>query len=306
MIAFVLRRLLWAIPTLFAVVTLSFVLMRFTPGGPFNADQALAPAVLENLKRAYRLDQPLIVQYGDYLARLLQGDLGPSYSYRDFTVTELFARALPYSLQIGGAALVLALIVGVGLGALAAKRQGSSLDAAVTTLAGLGVTVPSFVIAPLLSLVFAVWLGWLPAAGWGQGAFAYKILPVVALALPQIAAFARLTRAATIEALKADHIRTARAYGLPEWRVTAQALRAAGGPALSYLGPAAAALLTGSVVVETIFGIPGVGRYFVLGALNRDYALVMGTVVLVAVFIVAFNVVVDLAYALLDPRIRHD
>lgn len=302
----VLRRLGWAIPTLFVVVTLAFLMMRFTPGGPFNVGQALPPQVLENLNRTYRLDQPLLDQYLDFLARLARGDLGPSYSYRDFTVTELIARALPYSLEIGALALTLSVALGVGAGLAAAARRGSALDAALTGAASLGTTLPSFVTAPLLSLVFAVGLGWLPAAGWGHGALANKVLPVTALALPQMAAFARLTRAAMVEALQSDHFRTMRAYGFSERRIVAHALRGAAGPIVSYLGPCAAALLTGSVVIETIFGIPGVGRFFVQGALNRDYPLVMGTVILVAVFILIFNLLVDLAYAALDPRTRDD
>ncbi len=289
------------------VVTIAFFLMRFAPGGPFNLDQPLPPQIMANLQQAYRLDQPLIVQYGDYLANLVQGDLGPSYLNRDFSVAELLAQGLPYSAQLGGSALLLALVFGIIAGTWAALRQNTGIDYGVMTVATVGVTVPNFVVAPVLTLVFAISLGWLPAGGWGGGALANKVLPIIALALPQMAVFARLTRAGLIENLRQDHIRTMRAYGLPARSVVVvHALRGALLPVVSYLGPAAAALLTGSVVIETIFGIPGVGRYFVHGALNRDYTLVMGTVVMLAVFVVLFNLLVDLLYALLDPRVRYD
>jgi oligopeptide transport system permease protein len=260
---------------------------------------------MANLERVYHLDEPLWAQYLRYLGNLVRGDFGPSFVYRDFTVGDLFASGLPVSFQLGMSALVLALAVGVTLGTVAALRQNSLADYAVVATASIGTTIPTFVVAPMLSLVFGVWLGWLPAGGWGDGAIANKILPVVTLALPQIAVIARLTRGATIEVLRADHIRTARAYGLPARTVlVVHTLRASILPVVSYLGPAAAALVTGSVVVETIFGIPGIGRFFVQSALNRDYTLVMGTVVVIAVFVVLFNLLVDLAYAWLDPRVR--
>ena len=238
-------------------------------------------------------------------ADLARGDFGPSFVYRDFSVAELFASGLPVSIQIGAGALVLALVAGTLLGIASALRQNRPTDYGIVGLATLGITIPTFVIAPLLSLVFGVWLGWLPAGGWGDGAWSYKVLPIVTLALPQIAVVTRLTRGAMIEAMRSHHIRTARAYGLKPWTVVVvHALRSAILPVVSYAGPAAAALLTGSVVVETIFGIPGVGRYFVQAALNRDYTLVMGTVIVIAIFIIVFNLVVDLLYALIDPRVR--
>lgn len=304
MLGFALRRLLAAIPALFAIVTIAFFLVRFAPGGPFDLAQPLSPAVLENIHRVYRLDQPLFVQYLDYLGRLARGDLGPSYVYRDFTVQQLIADGLPYSVQLGGMALILALAIGIGAGTIAGLHQNRIEDYAVMTVATVGVTVPNFIVAPILTLIFAVWLGLLPAGGWGPG-WTHKLLPVLVLALPQAAVIARLTRAGLLEALRADHVRTARALGLPPSTVVLRALRGALLPVISYLGPAAAGLLTGSVVVETIFGIPGVGRYFVQGALNRDYTLVMGTVVLIAVFVLVFNLVVDLVYALLDPKVRY-
>ena len=216
-------------------------------------------------------------------------------------------KALPYSIQLGGIAILVALIGGVLLGTVAALRQNSTIDFAVMSFATIGVTIPNFVVGPVLTLLFAVILNWLPAGSWGDGSLRYLILPVTALALPQLAVFARLTRGAMIEALHTDHIRTARAYGLPSRVVVVtHAMRGAMLPIVSYLAPCAAALLTGSAVVETIFTIPGVGRYFVLGALNRDYPLVMGTVILVAVFVIVFNLLVDIAYGLLDPRVRND
>ncbi|WP_421578653.1 ABC transporter permease subunit, partial [Shinella sp. M31] len=204
-------------------------------------------------------------------------------------------------------ALLLALVGGVIVGTFAALRQNSALDFAVMSVATVGVTVPNFVVGPVLTLIFAIMLAWLPAGGWGDGSLRFLILPMIALALPQLAVFARLTRGSMIEALRTDHIRTARAYGLPAKSVVVvHAMRGAMLPIVSYLAPCAAALLTGSAVVETIFTIPGVGRYFVLGAINRDYTLVMGTVVLIAIFVIVFNLLVDILYGLLDPRVRHD
>ncbi|MEM7173045.1 MAG: oligopeptide ABC transporter permease OppB [Pseudomonadota bacterium] len=307
MLSYALRRLLSAIPTLFVIITLSFFLIRVAPGGPFDLERPLEAKVMENLMRIYQLDKPLWEQYFIYMKNVLSGDLGPSFYFRDFTVADLFRQGLPISIQLGASALLLALLVGSALGVVAALRQNRGTDYGVMAAATIGITVPNFVVAPLLTLVLAIWLGWLPAGGWGNGAWANKILPIVTLALPQVAVVARLTRASMIETLRAHHIRTARALGLPGHVVVGvHALRGALLPVVSYLGPAAAALLTGSVIVETIFGIPGVGRYFVQSALNRDYTLVMGTVIVIAVFVILFNLIVDLFYALLDPRVRYD
>ncbi len=307
MISFVLRRLASAVPTLFIVVTISFFLMRFAPGGPFNLERPLPPQTMANLMRTYQLDQPLWRQYLTYITNAVTGDFGPSYIYKDNTVAELIAKGLPYSLELGFYALLLALIGGVLAGTIAALRQNSILDFVIMSISTIGVTVPNFVVGPVLTLVFAIMLAWLPAGSWGDGSLRFLILPMIALALPQLAVFARLTRGSMIEALHTDHIRTARAYGLPARTVVVtHAMRAALLPVVSYLAPCAAALLTGSAVIETIFTIPGVGRYFVLGAINRDYTLVMGTVVLVAIFVIVFNLVVDILYGLLDPRVRHD
>jgi oligopeptide transport system permease protein len=305
MLAYVLRRFVGAVPTLFIIVTVSFFMIRLAPGGPFDLERPLDPLIMENLQRAYNFDKPLWQQYLIYLGNLAQGDLGPSFTRRDFTVVDLFSTGLPVSIQLGGIALSVALVVGVILGALAALRQNTWVDYMVVGTATFGITIPTFVIAPLLSLFFGVMMGWLPAGGWGT--WRHMVLPIATLALPQIAIVARLTRGATIEALRSNHVRTARAYGLPSRVVVGvHALRGAILPVVSYLGPTAAALLTGSVVVETIFGIPGIGRYFVQGALGRDYTLVMGTVVVIAVFVIIFNLIVDILYAWLDPRVRYD
>lgn len=307
MISFILRRLASAVPTLFIVVTISFFLMRFAPGGPFNLERPLPPQTMANLMATYQLDQPLWRQYIHYLSNAVTGDFGPSYIYKDNNVAQLIGKGLPYSMELGLYALLFAVIGGVIAGTIAALRQNSILDFAIMSVSTLGVTVPNFVVGPVLTLVFAIVLSWLPAGGWGDGSMRFLILPMIALALPQLAVFARLTRGSMIEALHTDHIRTAKAYGLPARTVVVtHAMRGAMLPVVSYLAPCAAALLTGSAVVETIFTIPGVGRYFVLGAINRDYTLVMGTVILVAIFVIVFNLLVDILYGLLDPRVRHD
>jgi oligopeptide transport system permease protein len=306
MLVFVLRRLAASIPTLFAIVTISFFLIRFAPGGPFDVEQQLDEIVLANLNRHFGLDQPLTTQFGMYLAALLRADFGPSFILRDFTVAELLARGLPISMLIGGLSLALAVVVGVILGSVAAFRQNRSEDYSVMVFATVGVTIPTFVVGPILQIVFGLWLAWLPVGGWNDGAVRNLIMPVIVLALPQLAVVARLTRASMIETLRANHVRTLRSQGLPTTTIALHALRGAILPVVSYLGPAAAALLTGSIVVENIFSLPGVGRYFVEGALNRDYTLVMGTVVLVAVFVLMFNLIVDVLYALLDPRVRYE
>lgn len=307
MLNYTLRRLAGAVPTIFIIVTLTFFMIRLAPGGPFDLERPIDPLIMANLNRAYNLDAPLWQQYLIYLNNLIHGDLGPSFARRDFTVNDLFAAGLPVSIMLGGIALTLAAVLGTLLGTIAALRQNSWVDYSIVGLATFGITTPNFVVAPVLSLLFGVVLGILPAGGWSNAEPAYWILPIITLALPQVAVIARLVRGATVEALRANHVRTARAYGLPTRIVVGvHALRAAMLPAVSYLGPTAAGLLTGSIVVETIFGIPGIGRYFVQGALGRDYTLVMGTVVVIAIFVVLFNLIVDLAYAWLDPRVRYD
>jgi oligopeptide transport system permease protein len=304
-LSFILRRLVSAVPTLFLIITISFFLIRLAPGGPFDLERPLEAKVMENLNRIYQLDRPLVEQYLLYLGALARGDFGPSFIMRDFTVGELFARGLPISMTLGALALLLAILVGGTLGAIAAFRQNSAVDYLVTGLGAFGLTIPTFVIAPVLQIVFGLTLSLLPVAGW-TGSWRNLILPVITLSLPQIAVVARMTRAAMIENLRSNHIRTLKSLGLPNRIVVRHALRGAALPVVSYLGPAAAALLTGSVVVETIFAVPGIGRYFVEAALNRDYTLVMGTVVVVAVFVLLFNLVVDILYAVIDPRVRYD
>jgi oligopeptide transport system permease protein len=299
------RRLLTAIPTLAAVVILSFVLMRVAPGGPFDGERPLDPATRAALMSAYGLDKPLPSQVALYIGRLLHGDFGPSLVYRDFTVTDLIARGLPISLTLGGLALGLALILGLAAGLTAAARTGGRSDRALMFAATLLTALPSFVVGPLLALVFGLWAGWLPVAGWGDGAPAHLVLPVIALALPATGAIAKLARAGLAEVLGQDHIRMARARGLGRARILIiHALRPALVPVASYLGPAAAGMLTGAVVIETVFALPGLGRYFVQGALNRDYPLVLGVVTLYAGLIILFNLLADLAYGWLDPRAR--
>jgi oligopeptide transport system permease protein len=304
--AYVTRRILTSIPTLLVIVTVAFFMMRIAPGGPFDRERALPPEIEKNVLAAYDLDQPLILQYRDYLLGVLQGDFGPSFKYRDFTVAELLWTGFPASLKVGGIAILLAIAVGITLGTLAALRQNSGFDHAVMATAMTGITIPNFVMAPLLTLVFGVHLGLLPVAGWNGGAPQNLVLPVIALALPQIAYIARLTRGSMIEVLHANYVRTARAKGLRERIVVVRhALKGALLPVVSYLGPATAQVVTGSVVIETIFGIPGIGRYFIQGALNRDYTLVMGTVIVFAVLIILLNLIVDLLYSLLDPKVKH-
>ena len=301
------RRLLQAIPTFLLIVTAAFFLMRVAPGGPFDEERALPPEIEANLEAAYGLDQPVMVQYGRYLAGLARGDLGPSFRLKDFTVAELIGRGLPVTLTIGAAALLLALACGVPLGLAAGLHHDGWADHVVMSVALVGLAVPNFVVAPVLALVFGLYLGWLPVSGWVAGSPGHLVLPVVTLALPLVAYLARLTRGSLLEVLQSPFIRTARAKGLAPGAVLRRhALRPTLLPVVSFLGPASAALLTGSLVVEQVFGLPGVGRYFVQGAVNRDYTLVMGMVIFYASLILVLNLLVDLLYGWLDPRIRHD
>ena len=307
MTRYAIHRVLSAIPTLFIIITVAFFMMRAAPGGPFDRDRQLPAAIEKNLLAHYNMDQPLWGQYLDYLGGILVGDFGPSFKYRDFTVKELIMTGFPASLRVGGTAMLLAIVLGIGFGLVAAWRQNTAVDYAVMSMAMTGIAIPNFVMAPLLTLVFGVHLSLLPVAGWGDGSVRNLVLPVIALALPQIAYISRLTRGSMVEVLNANYVRTARAKGLRERIVVLRhALKGALLPVVSYLGPATAALATGSVVIETIFDIPGIGRYFVQGALNRDYTLVMGVVTFYATLIVALNLLVDLVYGLLDPKVRYD
>ncbi|MGH8530485.1 MAG: oligopeptide ABC transporter permease OppB [Nevskiales bacterium] len=304
MLSYAFRRALGALPTLFVLLTLAFFMIRLAPGGPFDTDRALPPEIEANLNKKYHLDEPLPKQYLRYLADVLTGDFGPSFQYRDQTVNQLIADGFPVSLRLGLGAITLALLLGVLLGTAAALRQNGPTDYGVMLFAMLGISIPGYVLAPLMILGFAVYLGWLPAGG--LGGWKNYIMPVLALSAAHTAYIARLTRGSMIEVLRSNFLRTARAKGLPTTQVIFRhALPAAMVPVVSFLGPATAGIITGSVVIETIFGIPGLGRFFVLGALNRDYTLVMGVVLFYGMLIILFNFLVDLLYAWLDPRVKY-
>jgi oligopeptide transport system permease protein len=306
LLRYCLRRLLGAIPTLLILIAVSFFMIRLAPGGPFDSERQPSPELEANLRAAYHLDEPLYRQFGRYLGGLLRFDFGPSFQYVDYTVTELIMTGFPVSLTLGGSAMLVALLFGVAAGCLAALKQNSAADHGVMAVSMTGISIPNFVMAPLLVLVFAIHLRWLPAGGLGEGSLRNLVLPVTALALPQIAYLARLTRGSMIEVLRSNFIRTARAQGLPSWQIVVKhALKPALLPVVSYVGPATAAVITGSVVIEQIFSVPGLGRFFVTGALNRDYTLVMGVVVFYGALIILLNLVVDLAYAWLDPKVRY-
>ena len=301
---YLLRRLAFAVVTLWAVVTVTFFLVRLAPGGPFDGERRLPAEVEANLRAAYDLDQPVLVQYGRYIANLATGDFGPSFRQKDFSVNELIGMGLPISVGVGLAALSLALALGIAGGTFAALSRDGPRDRVLVLGATLGLALPPIVVAPVLVLVFAVSLGWLPAGGYAT--WKHFVLPAITLALPYAAAFMRLTRGSVAEVLNRGHVMTARAKGLGRFRlVTRHVLPSALLPVVSFLGPAAAALLAGSMVIEEVFSLPGLGRYFVQGALNRDYTLVTGAVVVYAALVLGFNLLVDLCYAKLDPRIRH-
>ncbi len=280
--------------------------MRAAPGGPFDQEQALPPEIMANLQRAYGLDQPVWKQYGRYLQSLMHGDFGPSFKYKDFTVTELIGQGFPVTLQLGVIAMALALSVGILLGTFAALHHNAAADYMTMSLAVVGIAIPTFVVLPFLGLLFGVSLHWLPVAGWEPGSIRHLALPVIALALPPLAYIARLTRASMLEVLRSHFIRTAFAKGLPlHTLILRHALRPALMPVASYLVPAVASIMTGSLVVETISGLPGIGRYLVQGALNRDYTLVLGMVIIYSTLLIGMGLLVDLLYAWLDPRVRH-
>lgn len=314
MFFYAIRRVLGAIPTLLIIITLAFFMMHLAPGGPFDTERRLPPEIEKNIQAAYDLDKPVYQQYLIYVGRLMQGDFGPSFKNKDFTVSELIAVGLPVSMRLGISAIVIAILLGTTLGVIAALNQNRAGDYTVMAFAMGGITIPNFVTAPLLTLIFGVYgvhiLGanfTLPVGGWEGGKLANMILPVTVLALPQIAIISRLMRGSMIEVMHANYVRTARAKGLPSHLVVVRhALRAALLPLVSYLGPATAEIVTGSLVVEQIFGLPGVGRYFVQGALNRDYTLVLGVVIFYAAIIIVLNLIADLLYRVLDPRMRFD
>jgi oligopeptide transport system permease protein len=307
MLRYFLSRLAGAVPTLFIIVTISFFLIRAAPGGPFDQEQALPPEILANLESAYGLDQPILIQYGRYLAALMHGDFGPSFKYKDFSVTELIGQGLPVTFEIGSIAIALALLLGIPMGVFAALRHNSVADYFTMTLAVVGIAIPTFVVLPFLGLLFGIYLHWLPVAGWEPGSVRHLLLPTVALALPPLSVIARLMRASMLELLRSPFIRTAVAKGLPLRTVILRhAMRPALLPVASFLVPAVASIMTGSLVVESIAGLPGIGRYMVQGALNRDYTLVLGMVIIYSALLIFMGLLVDLLYAWLDPRVRFE
>lgn len=306
MFKFILKRLLVAIPTLLVLITISFFLMRLAPGSPFTGERALAPEVLANIEAKYHLNEPIFNQYLRYLGQLLQGDLGPSFKYKDRTVNELIAASFPVSAKLGVTAFFIAFIVGVSAGVIAALKQNTIWDYIVMSFSMTGVVIPNFVLAPLMVLIFAVTLRWLPGGGWNDGAPINMIMPVFALSLGYIAAISRITRGSMIEVLHSNFIRTARAKGLPMRRIIFKhALKPALLPVISYMAPAFVGIITGSMVVESIFGLPGIGPMFVNGALNRDYSLVMSLTILVGALTIVFNAIADVLYAVIDPKVRY-
>lgn len=305
MLRYAIKRLGGAVPTLLLIIAISFFMMRLAPGGPFSRERQLPAEVEANLVKAYHLDDPLWQQFLRYLGNVLQGDFGPSFKYKDFSVNELIWGGFPTSAVLGGVAMLLALVVGVAAGAFAALRQNSQADYGTMAFAMIGIAIPNFVVAPVLTLVLGLWLGWFPVGGWGD--LQHWVLPIIALALLPISNIARLTRGSMIEVLRSNYVRTARSKGLPERvTITRHALKAAMLPVVSYLGPAIAGIITGSVIIEQIFNIPGIGRYFVQAALNRDYTLVMGVTIFYGALIIFLNLLADLVYGFLDPKIRYD
>ena len=306
MFAFAIRRIVGAVPTLFALITISFFIMRVAPGGPFSTSRKLTAAVLENMNKAYHLDEPLWKQFGRYLWGLAHFDFGPSMKYKDFSVTELIVHGLPVSIEVGLWAMLIATFTGIALGIAGALRRNGITDLTAGIIAMTGIAIPTFVIGPLLQIVFGLELRWLPIAGW-DGSFAAKVLPVFVLALPNIAYISRLTRGSMIETLRTNYVRTARAKGIGARRVIwKHALTGAMLPVIAYLGPATAFTVTGSVVIEQIFGIPGIGRYFVEGASNRDYPLVMGVTIIYGGIVILANIVTDVARGLIDPKVSYE
>jgi oligopeptide transport system permease protein len=308
MIRFILRRFLSLIPTLFLIITFAFIIVRTAPGGPFSSERKVPPEILENLNRKYHLDESVPRQYLRYLGQVVQGDLGPSFHYKDYTVNQLVRQALPASMLLGSLALALAVLLGIGCGVISALKQNSLVDYAAMSFAVIGISVPLFVIGPVMKLFLALRHAWLPTSGWlgERGGWLVLIMPVATLCLPYLASIARLTRASVLEVLRADYIRTARAKGLGEPAVILRhVLKGALLPVVSYVGPTFAYILTGTVVVETIFAIPGMGRFYVQAAFNRDYTLILGDVIVLSVLMLFMNFLADVLYGWLDPRISY-
>ncbi len=308
MTKYVIRRFLGLIPTLLVIVTISFFVIRVAPGGPFSREKAIPAQILQNILKKYHMDEPLWKQYGRYIADAVRGDLGPSFRMKDFDVTTLIMRSLPNSMVLGLASLTLALGLGIAAGTVSARRQNSALDYTSMAVAIIGVTIPLFVVGPILMYVFALRLKWFPTSGWfmSDAPWTTLLMPMVTLSLPYFAYIARLFRASILEVLRSDYVRTARAKGLGErtimWR---HIMKGAMLPVVSYLGPAFAGIVTGSIVVETIFRIPGLGQFFIMSAMNRDYTLIMGTVIVYSVILLLMNFIVDIVYGVMDPRITY-
>ncbi len=307
MFAYILRRLAIAIPTILILIVFSFVLMYAAPGGPFDTDRPLPPEVMANLEAKYGLDQPLHVQIWRYIVGIVtQFDFGPSFIYKDQTVNDIIAQGFPVTLTYGGLSFLVAISVGIPLGVMAAVNQNSWLDYFAVGISVGAQVLPNFVMAPILVLIFTLWLGWLPGGGWQGGQWQYLIMPVIALSTSFMASIARITRSSMLEVLRADFIRTARSKGMSERRVIINhALKPAMLPVISYLGPAFVGMITGSVVIDVYFSTGGIGQFFVNSALNRDYGVMMGITILTGVLTVVFNLVVDLIYAWIDPQIRY-
>ena len=301
---FISSRLLQAIPVLFIVITLTFFLVRFAPGGPFSTEKAVVPEVKKALEAQYKLDQPLLLQYGSYLGDLARGDFGPSFKYPGRSVNELIAAGIPATAELGFYALIVAVVLGMASGIVAALSPNTWKDYVPMSAAMIGICMPTFLLGPLLVLIFGLWLEWVPVSGWGEVP-GDKILPSLTLGAAYAAYVARLTRSGLLEVLSQDYIRTAKAKGLPKSVVVFKhALRGSLIPVVAFLGPAFAGLLSGSFVVETIFQVPGLGRFFVQAAFNRDYTLILGSTVFFAVLIVVFNLLSDVLAAWLNPRLR--
>ncbi|ADZ93347.1 oligopeptide ABC transporter permease OppB [Marinomonas mediterranea] len=306
MLSLIIKRILEAIPTLLVLITVSFFLMHFAPGSPLTTERGLPPEIMANIAAKYHLDEPVTSQYLRYLWNILQGDLGASFVHKDFTINDLVAQSFPVSAEIGIWSFIVAVLIGVGCGIFAALRQNSWIDYSVMAFANLGIVLPNFVLAPLCILLFSIYLKWLPSGGWNDGAWPYLIMPVIAMSTSYIAQIARITRGSMIETMHSNFIRTARAKGLPNYKIVLQhALRPAIVPVLSYLGPAFVGIITGSVIVDVYFSTGGIGQHFINGAINRDYPMVMAVTILIGSLTILFNAIVDILYALIDPKIRY-
>tara|TARA_Y100001956_G_scaffold79076_1_gene91721 strand:+ start:2397 stop:3317 length:921 start_codon:yes stop_codon:yes gene_type:complete len=306
MLKFIAKRIFEAIPTMLVLITVSFFLMRFAPGNPFSTEKPLPPEVMANIEAKYGLDKPVFEQYTTYLFNVVQGDFGPSFKYLDYSVNELISVALPVSAKVGFIAFIFTVIMGVTVGTIAALKHNTWVDYTIMSTAMIGVVMPSFVLAPALIYLFSLHWNLFPAGGWHDGSLKYLVLPVIGMSLLYVATFARITRGSMIETLNSNFIRTARAKGLSyRYIVVKHALKPALLPVVSYMGPAFVGIITGSVVIETIFGLPGIGKLFVNAAFNRDYSLVMGVTILIGFLFILFNAIVDILLAMIDPKIRY-